>query len=117
MSISDNTNRERNEARITIDLLYFKDCPSYGQAWNDLLEVLVEEQRDATVRVTAVESPELAEAYGFPGSPTIKVDGVDLEGYEGTAALACRTYRENGGKGWPSKELIRSRIQAARDAR
>lgn len=40
---------------LTIDLLYFDGCPSYRQAWNDILEVLVEEKKDASVRLIAVE--------------------------------------------------------------
>lgn len=39
---------------------------------------------------------------------------VDLEGYSGPGVLACRVYRENGGKGWPSKTLLERALVAAK---
>lgn len=100
----------RNKSELTIDLLYFDGCPSYRQTWNDILDVLVEEKTDATVRLMAVEDMERAGELQFAGSPTIKVNGRDLEGYEGDGVMACRVYKENEGKGWPSKRLIREAI-------
>lgn len=102
------TNRE-----LTIDLLYFDHCPSYRQAWNDILDVLVEEKMDASVRLVAVEDMDRAQDLRFAGSPTIKVNGVDLEEYQGDGVIACRVYKENDGKGWPSKDLLRDRLKKA----
>ncbi len=99
--------------RLTIDLLYFEDCPSYRQAWNDILDVLVEEKIDASVRLVAVESLERARELQFAGSPTIRVNGQDLEGYQGEGVIACRVYKENSAKGWPSKDLLRDRVKSA----
>ena len=87
--------------QLTIDLLYFDGCPSYRQAWNDILDVLAEEKADASVRLIAVEDLNRAQELQFAGSPTIKINGRDLEGYEGNAVMACRRYDENNGKGWP----------------
>lgn len=101
-----------NKTELTIDLLYFDGCPSYRQAWNDILDVLVEEKTDASVRLMAVEDMDRAQEHHFAGSPTIKVNGRDLEGYEGDGVLACRVYKENEGKGWPSKRLIREGIRS-----
>ncbi len=99
--------------QMTIDLLYFNGCPSYRQAWDDILDVLVEEKIDATVRLVAVEDMDRARELQFAGSPTIKVNGRDLEDYRGEGVLACRIYNENEGKGWPSKELLRGRVKSA----
>ena len=98
---------------ITIDLLYFDGCPSYRQAWNDILEVLVEEKIDASVRLISVDSMDRAQEFQFAGSPTIKVNGQDLEGYQGNGVMACRRYEENNGKGWPSQDLLRDRVKKA----
>ena len=49
----------------------------------------------------------------FAGSPTIKVNGQDLEDYQGNGVMACRRYEENNGKGWPSKDLLRDRVKWA----
>jgi hypothetical protein len=98
---------------LTIDLLYFDGCPSYRQAWNDILDVLVEEKLDASVRLMAVEGMGRAGELHFAGSPTIRVIGRDLEDYQGDGVIACRVYKENDGKGWPSKQLLRERIKIA----
>lgn len=102
-----------NETELTIDLLYFDGCPSYRQAWNDILDVLVEEKMDASVRLVAVEDMDRAKELRFAGSPTIKVNGRDLEDYQGDGVIACRVYKENEGKGWPSRRLLRERIKMA----
>jgi hypothetical protein len=98
---------------LSIELLYFGGCPSYREAWNQILEVLVAEQLEATVRVVPVETPERAAELRFPGSPTIRINGTDLEPVEQTGTMACRVYRENDGKGWPSRELLKRRIREA----
>ena len=102
-----------NGTEPTIDLLYFDGCPSYRQAWNDILDVLVEEKIDASVRLIAVENMDRARELRFAGSPSIKINGRDLEDYEGEGVIACRVYKENNGKGWPSKELLRDRLKRA----
>ena len=100
-------------AELNIELLYFDGCPSYREAWNQILEVLVAEQLEATVRVVPVQTPEQAAELRFPGSPTIRINGTDLEPVEETGAMACRVYRENDGKGWPSTALLKRRIREA----
>ena len=102
-----------NGERLTIDLLYFNGCPSYRQAWNNILDLLVEEKIDASVRLFAVENLERAHELSFAGSPTIKVNGQDLEDYQGDGVMACRMYQENNGKGWPSKKLLGEKIRNA----
>tara|TARA_B100000614_G_scaffold215012_1_gene199132 strand:+ start:318 stop:638 length:321 start_codon:yes stop_codon:yes gene_type:complete len=102
-----------NATGLTIDLLYFDGCPSYRQAWNDILDVLVEEKKDASVRLLAVEDLDRAKELRFAGSPTIWVNGRDLEDYRGDGVMACRVYKENNGKGWPSKRLLREKIKVA----
>lgn len=55
-----------------------------------------------------VESNELAEKLKFRGSPTVLINGEDIEGREApeSASLNCRVY-ENG---LPAVEEIRKRI-------
>jgi len=98
---------------VAIDLLYFDGCPSYRQTWNDILDVLVGENIDASVRLIAVEDIDRAQELRFAGSPTVKVNGHDLEDYQGNGVMACRVYKENDGKGWPSKTLLRERVRSA----
>jgi hypothetical protein len=80
----------------------------------ELLEqVLRERAIDAEVEVREVTSREQAEALRFPGSPTILVDGrdVDPEGANARPALNCRIYRLPDGS--PSPVPSREQLEAA----
>jgi hypothetical protein len=101
---------------VHIDVLYFEGCPSWQHAWNDLSTVLADTGVVATVRLVDVMSLDERGRRGFGGSPSIHVDGHDLEGYEGEGVLACRRYDENEGRGWPSMTLLRARLTAAPDS-
>jgi len=99
---------------MKIELLYFDGCPSYQQALQNLKAVIDEERLDATVELVKVSSPEEAKARRFLGSPTIQIDGVDLERPEAVGSgigFGCRVYAHNGHlSGWPSKEHIRAAL-------
>ena len=95
---------------IRVDLLYFDGCPSYKTAWAELLEVITEGDLDVSVRPIKVDSLGRARTLSFAGSPTLKVNGRDLERYQGQGVMACRVYEKNGGKGYPSRALLRQRL-------
>lgn len=98
---------------VKIEFYYFHDCPGYKQAWSDLLEALVQTEVEATIQPVAVGDMETAAKVKFGGSPSIKINGADLEGYDGPGALVCRLYRSNENKGWPGPELIVRRLKEA----
>lgn len=98
---------------VDIELLYFDGCPTWRTARAELDEVLAELGIDATVRLHRLESLEEAGLRGFAGSPTIRIDGRDLEDYDGPALLACRRYLDNDGNGWPDRTLLRRRLRDA----
>lgn len=98
---------------ITIELLYFDGCPSWEHAWTELGRAITETGIDATVRLRHLEGVPEHERTGFAGSPTLRIDGRDLEGYDGPAVLACRRYNENAGRGWPSLTLLQERLRTA----
>ena len=102
---------------LRVDFLYWEDCPSHERALQLLREAIDEEGVDARVHIHRVESDEEAERIGFPGSPTIRVNGVDIDEQPGLAAgLTCRAYRHDNGRisPLPQKEWM---IQAIRRAR
>ena len=78
---------------MDVRLLYFDGCPNWTVADERLRVALATVGREAHVEHVLVESPEDAEATGFIGSPTIRVDGRDpfARGDE-PVALACRIY-------------------------
>lgn len=99
---------------MRISLLYFDGCPSYEHALRNLREVMTEEGLDEIVELVHVTSSEEAERLRFVGSPTIQIDGIDLEGPEAASkgvGFGCRVY-EDGGRmsGWPTKEQIRAAL-------
>jgi hypothetical protein len=64
---------------MKIEILKTEGCSHGVEAEVLLREVVAAIAPDAALSVTVVESPERAAALGFAGSPTIRVDGVDLE--------------------------------------
>ena len=84
----------------TVELLYWEGCPSHPQALARLRAALAEMGLDPEqVAVREVLTDEQAADEGFIGSPTIRIDGVDVQdpGDE-PAALTCRVYRRRDGR-------------------
>lgn len=98
---------------MTIELLYFGGCPSWQHAWARLGEALSETGVDAPVRLRRIETLPERERAGFAGSPTVRIDGRDLEGYDGPAVMACRVYDANEGRGWPSRARLKAALASA----
>jgi hypothetical protein len=99
---------------VSIELYYFDDCPSYRKALDNLLEALRLENVDEKVCIVRVASGQDAQIKRLIGSPTIRIDGLDLEGVTADAkgyGLGCRIYSENGAMaGWPSVQMIRAAL-------
>lgn len=87
-----------------IELLYSEECPSFDDTLRTLRELLGFFDIDADLQFQLVASQEEAEAWNFPGSPTIRIDGEDIdpEGAGGRPSLACRIYRLPDGRSVPS---------------
>jgi hypothetical protein len=104
--------------KVKIEFLFWEDCPSHPKAWSLLQEVLAEEGVEADVERIEVLTDEEAARLGFPGSPTIRVAGVDVDakgaGQMGTA-LTCRVYMLEDGRfsPVPSKDMIRRALAAS----
>jgi hypothetical protein len=100
---------------VKIEFLYWEGCPSYPEAQDLLVEVLREAGAEAEIELHEVLTQEDAEALSFPGSPTIRVDGydVDPEGAASRPALACRIYRLPGGRvsPVPSREMLEAAVR------
>lgn len=102
---------------MKIEVLYFDGCPSYKALLPRLREVLRSEGIDHEVVLRPVETPQAAEDERFLGSPTLRVDGSDVE--SGTSerddfGLKCRLYRSGGAYSpVPPDEWIRAAL--ARD--
>ena len=96
-----------------IEFLYWKGCPSHPEALELLHEVLAEHGVEAEVELREVLTHEDAQELRFPGSPTIRVDGrdVDADGAEERPSLSCRIYRLPDGR--PSPVPTRAQLEDA----
>ena len=102
---------------MKVQLLYFDGCPNHSPALERLRQILRQEGLPEYVEEINVTSPEQAQALAFLGSPTIKINGMDVEPAARAShayAMACRTYR-NAGKqeGQPDDEMIRAALREA----
>ena len=80
---------------MKIELLFWEGCPSYPEAKQLLEQVLAERGIEAPIQMCEVRSQAEAVELAFPGSPTIRIDGQDVDsaGAASPPALACRVYR------------------------
>ena len=102
-----------------IEILYFDGCPNREPA-RALVERLASELRvEPEIELVQVADPDAALALRFLGSPTVRVDGVDVEpGAEERRdfAFSCRIYRNDGGASeQPAESWVRDAlIEAAK---
>lgn len=85
-------------AASTIELLYFEGCPGHERLLPALHEVAARHGVELTER--RIETADDAERRRFLGSPSVRVNGVDVEpgAQERTDfGLRCRLYRSPGG--------------------
>ena len=98
---------------MKIEVLYFAGCPNYLPAVDRLRAVLAGEGLPVELIEIEVKDASAAKALKFLGSPTIRVNGLDIEtGLRcvSEAGLACRYYPG----GLPSEEMIRAAVREAR---
>ncbi len=98
---------------MEIEFLFWEGCPSHPEARDLLDDVLRARGIDATVTPREVKTQEEAEALRFPGSPTIRVDGRDVDplGEAARPALTCRIYNLPDGRVSPVP--TREQLEAA----
>ncbi|HLG10380.1 MAG TPA: hypothetical protein VI876_01370 [Dehalococcoidia bacterium] len=91
-------------------LLWFQGCPSHEEARLQLRRVLAEAGVGDRFDDIDATDPSVARELRFSGSPTIRVNGVDIEpGFAdpGDYTPRCRLYStEQGLRGLPKREWI-----------
>src|ERR671911_1429984 len=105
---------------LRVSFLYYEDCPSYDLALERLREVMAEEGIPGELEVLKVETEEQARGLRFVGSPTIRVDGQDIDPpSDPRYALTCRAYRlaDDRISPLPSKHMIRRALQSVANSR
>ncbi|MBC5800465.1 MAG: hypothetical protein GIX03_12115 [Candidatus Eremiobacteraeota bacterium] len=103
--------------RVRIEILTIENCPNADTAREHVLQALEAEELDAAIVEVAVDTPALALELRFLGSPSVRVNGRDVEsGTERRHAygLMCRTYREGTRMvGSPPLTVIRDALRSA----
>jgi hypothetical protein len=98
-----------------IELLWWSGCPSWERALSELRAEAASLGIDPdAIGVREVATGQDAEREGFVGSPTIRIDGRDVQPTEEPAGLTCRVYRLRDGRVSPLPDRADVRDALAR---
>lgn len=101
---------------MLIEVLFVPGCPNHGPAVERLKQVLRAEAISMPIQEIAVKDERTARSLKFPGSPTVRINGRDVEpNANHRYGIACRLYAN--GSGTPSLEALRSAVARAQDER
>ncbi len=93
---------------IKIEVQHFKGCPNSEKVLKMVKTFISKSRHEIDDREILVETLEEAEKYNFRGSPTILINGNDIEGLEenNTPSLSCRYYQN----GLPTEKDLKKAI-------
>jgi hypothetical protein len=83
-----------------VEFLWWRECPSWERALAELREEMQALGLDPqSVDVREIDTDDAAEREEFVGSPTIRIDGRDMQPPDGDpVGLNCRVYRLRDGR-------------------
>jgi hypothetical protein len=97
-----------------VEVLYFDGCPNHVPALALIERVAADLGIEPNLRLINVADQETAERLRFIGSPTIRIDGRDVDPYteEHTDfGVSCRVFRtEAGMAGQPDERWVRDAL-------
>jgi hypothetical protein len=102
---------------MRVELLYADGDPAAMAARQNLVEVLTEDAFETPIQMIAVGSLDDAVLLGMRGTPTIRIDGADIDpDWDGPPSVQPRTYAgDHGERGpVPGKRVIRRAVERAR---
>ena len=95
---------------MKVEVLFFDGCPNHEALLPHLRELLQADGGSAEVHLVRVEDADTAEREHFLGSPTVRIDGEDVEpgaGERTDFGLKCRLFRTpDGVQGMPADEWV-----------
>lgn len=105
---------------MRIELLYFDGCPSHAELRDRLPRVLEQAGVEASIEEQLIDSEERARRERFLGSPTLRIDGHDIDPIAEDRhdyGLRCRLYlTEQGLQRTPPDARITEALRGARCA-
>src|SRR5207245_6672434 len=90
---------ERGEAMKNVEVLMFEGCPNVEATLTQTRAAIAAAGVPAKVSVVRLENDEAAVRLRFLGSPTVRVDGIDVDASACTRddfGLQCRVYSVDG---------------------
>jgi hypothetical protein len=102
---------------MKIELFYFEGCPNHEPTEQLLREVMAELGIDAEITAVNVATEADAIARKFLGSPSVRINGRDLEIEEDEStpySMRCRVYHGRQGlSGVPPMQMIKAALLKA----
>jgi hypothetical protein len=102
---------------LRVELLYFDDCPNHEALLPRLRELLERTGVSTEIDLRKITDDDAAQRERFLGSPTVRVNGRDVEPdaeQRTDFGLKCRLYRTTAGlSGQPQEEWLRAALSHA----
>jgi len=98
---------------MRIEVLYFDGCPNHAPTVERVKQMAADLGVQERVEEIEVTSLDQAQQLRFLGSPTVRVNGVDIDSsarQRTTYGLSCRVY--SGISGLPPDDLIMAALQS-----
>ncbi len=99
---------------MRIEVLFFDGCPNHEVLLARLRELLAHEGISSEVELRRITDDETAKRERFLGSPTVRVNGLDVEPHaerRSDYGIKCRLYRAAGAvSGQPPEEWLRAAL-------
>jgi hypothetical protein len=106
---------------MKVEVLYFDGCPNHEELLPHLRELLAGMGADIDLELVRIADHDAAQRERFLGSPTIRVDGHDVEpGAEGRTdyGMKCRLFATaDGRRGMPDDAWVLAALRRRRPAR
>jgi hypothetical protein len=105
---------------LRVELLYFDGCPNHEALLPRLQSILTRTGIPAEIQLLRIGDDAAAQREHFLGSPTVRVNGRDVEPdaeRRTDFGLKCRLYRTcNGLSGQPQEEWLRAALHSTTGA-
>lgn len=98
---------------MQIDILYFEGCPNHAPTVARVKQIAADMGLTVAVAEVQITTPEEAQRRHFLGSPTVLVNGVDIDPdarQEARYGLSCRVYP--GMAALPPDAMIQAALQS-----
>jgi hypothetical protein len=102
-----------------VEFLWWEGCPSWPGALEMLREAMEVTGLDPdSIELREIETDSDAQRASFPGSPTIRIDGEDVQPPgDNPIGLSCRVYRRPDGRPspLPDRGVLEGALRGASD--